>query len=104
MKTSWEEITNNTGTQHKRRRADYEPSRVRRIAKGAGRKESEVKELLQKFASMRQMKVQLGASTGLMGKIPGFKGASVDFNRNFLGAKYGEDGGTAIVFKAEIHT
>ena len=32
-----------------------------------------MKELLQKFAQMRQMMVQLGASTGLMGKIPGFK-------------------------------
>ena len=43
------------------------------IAKGSGRGEHEVKELLQKFAQMRQMMVQLGASTGLMGKIPGFK-------------------------------
>ena len=32
-----------------------------------------MKELLQKFATMRQMMVQLGASTGLMGKIPGMK-------------------------------
>ena len=32
-----------------------------------------MKELLQKFAQMRQMMVQLGASTGLMGKIPGMK-------------------------------
>ena len=29
--------------------------------------------LLQKFGAMRQMMVQLGASTGLLGKIPGFK-------------------------------
>jgi len=71
--TSWEEITSNAGKKHKRRRADYEPTRVRRIAKGSGRKESEVKELLHKFATMRQMMVQLGASTGLMGKLPGFK-------------------------------
>ena len=73
VKTSWEEITAQSGKKSKRRRADYEPSRVRRIAKGSGRKESEVKELLQKFATMRQMMVQLGASTGLMGKIPGLK-------------------------------
>jgi signal recognition particle subunit SRP54 len=71
--TSWEEITAQTGKKAKRRRADYEPDRVRRIAKGSGRKEAEVKELLQKFATMRQMMVQLGASTGLMGKIPGLK-------------------------------
>lgn len=73
VKTSWEEITAQTGKKSKRRRADYDPGRVRRIAKGSGRKESEVKELLQKFAAMRQMMVQLGASTGLMGKIPGLK-------------------------------
>src|SRR6185369_14792981 len=54
-------------------RADFNPSRVRRVSKGSGRSEQEVKELLQKFAQMRQMMVQLGASTGLMGKIPGFK-------------------------------
>ena len=73
VKTSWEEITAQSGKRSKRRRADYDPGRVRRIAKGSGRKESEVKELLQKFATMRQMMVQLGASTGLMGKIPGLK-------------------------------
>ncbi len=71
--TSWEEITAQTGKKAKRRRADYEPGRVRRIARGSGRTENDVKELLQKFATMRQMMVQLGASTGLMGKIPGLK-------------------------------
>ena len=44
-----------------------------RVSRGSGRTEQEVKELLQKFAQMRQMMVQLGASTGLMGKIPGMK-------------------------------
>jgi signal recognition particle subunit SRP54 len=73
VKTSWEEITSNAGKKSKRRRADYDPSRVRRIASGSGRGEEDVKELLQKFAMMRQMMVQLGASTGLMGKIPGLK-------------------------------
>jgi signal recognition particle subunit SRP54 len=71
--TSWEEFTSTAGRQAKRRRADFEVSRVRRISKGSGRGEPEVKELLQKFATMRQMMVQLGASTGLMGKLPGFK-------------------------------
>jgi len=71
--TSWEEVASSAGKKGKRRRADYEPSRVRRIAKGPGREEDEVKELLQKFGAMRQMMVQLGASTGLMGKIPGLK-------------------------------
>ena len=71
--TSWEEFTSTAGRSAKRRRADFEAGRVRRISKGSGRAESEVKELLQKFATMRQMMVQLGASTGLMGKLPGFK-------------------------------
>jgi len=71
--TSWEEITSNAGKKSKRRRADYDPSRVDRVSKGSGRSEAEVKELLHKFAMMRQMMVQLGASTGLMGKIPGLK-------------------------------
>ena len=71
--TSWEEFATTSGKNAKRRRADFHPGRVERIAAGSGRKENEVKELLQKFAQMRQMMVQLGASTGLMGKIPGFK-------------------------------
>ncbi len=71
--TSWEEITSQAGKKTKRKSADYDPRRVRRVASGSGRGETEVKELLHKFATMRQMMVQLGASTGLMGKIPGFK-------------------------------
>jgi signal recognition particle subunit SRP54 len=71
--TTWEDFTSTAGKNAKRRRADFHPGRVKRIAAGSGRKEQEVKELLQKFAQMRQMMVQLGASTGLMGKIPGFK-------------------------------
>ncbi|HEY4055351.1 MAG TPA: signal recognition particle receptor subunit alpha [Kofleriaceae bacterium] len=71
--TTWEEFMSTSGRNAKRRRADFDPGRVKRVSKGSGRTEVEVKELLQKFAQMRQMMVQLGASTGLMGKIPGFK-------------------------------
>jgi signal recognition particle subunit SRP54 len=71
--TSWEDFLSTSGKQAKRKRADFSPGRVKRVAKGSGRGEHEVKELLQKFATMRQMMVQLGASTGLMGKIPGMK-------------------------------
>jgi signal recognition particle subunit SRP54 len=71
--TSWEEVVSQAGKKGKRRRADYDGRRVKRIASGCGRSEDEVKELLQKFGAMRQMMVQLGASTGLLGKIPGFK-------------------------------
>ncbi len=73
VKTSWEDFATTAGKSAKRRRADFDVGRVKRISVGSGRKEQEVKELLQKFAQMRQMMVQLGASTGLMGKIPGFK-------------------------------
>ena len=44
---------------------------------GCGRKESEVKELLYKFATMRGMMMELGQQQGLLGKIPGLK----QFNR-----------------------
>jgi len=71
--TTWEDFVSTAGRQAKRRRADFDLGRVKRVASGSGRGENEVKELLQKFATMRQMMVQLGASTGLMGKIPGFK-------------------------------
>ncbi len=72
--TSWETITNPAGQQQRKRKgADYDEKRVRRVAKGSGRKETEVKELLNKFAMMRQMMTQMGAQSGLLGKIPGFK-------------------------------
>jgi signal recognition particle subunit SRP54 len=97
--TSWEEFATTSGKNAKRRRADFHPGRVKRIAAGSGRKENEVKELLQKFAQMRQMMVQLGASTGLMGKIPGLKQfqqmkrlANMD-----IGALMGADGSGAML-------
>ena len=43
------------------------------MARGSGRKETEVADLLNRFATMRQMMMQIGMSTGLLGKIPGFK-------------------------------
>jgi len=52
--------------------------------------------------NLPQFRTPLELRNGRLGKIPGFKGASVDFNRNFLGAKDGEEGGTSIVFKAQI--
>jgi hypothetical protein len=69
--TTWEDFMATSGKSAKRRRADFDPGRVKRVSRGSGRTEQDVKELLQKFAQMRQMMVQLGASTGLMGKIPG---------------------------------
>jgi signal recognition particle subunit SRP54 len=93
--TTWEDFATTAGKQAKRRRADFHPSRVKRIAKGSGRTEIEVKELLQKFAQMRQMMVQLGASTGLMGKIPGLKqfGQMKKLANMDIGALMGAGGG-----------
>ena len=72
--TSWETITSSQGQLQRRRRAnDYSERRLQRIAKGSGRKEHEVRELLNKFAMMRQMMSQMGAHAGLLGKIPGLR-------------------------------
>jgi signal recognition particle subunit SRP54 len=72
--TSWETIASQKGqTTHRRKAADYDERRVRRIAHGSGRKENEVKELLNKFALMRQMMGAMGKQSGLLGKIPGFR-------------------------------
>jgi signal recognition particle subunit SRP54 len=100
--TAWEDYATTAGRQAKRRRADFHPGRVKRISKGSGRSEQEVKDLLQKFAQMRQMMVQLGASTGLMGKIPGMKQfsqmkklANMDLGALMGGGGGGEGGGGA---------
>jgi signal recognition particle subunit SRP54 len=70
--TSWEEVVEG-GKRKKKRSAFYESGRLARVAKGSGRRENEVADLLNRFAMMRQMMMQIGMSTGLLGKIPGFK-------------------------------
>jgi signal recognition particle subunit SRP54 len=70
--TSWEEFVDG-GKRKKKRSAFYDQGRLRRVARGSGRKENDVADLLNRFAMMRQMMMQLGMSTGLLGKIPGFK-------------------------------
>jgi signal recognition particle subunit SRP54 len=70
--TSWEEIVDG-GKRKKKRSAFYDTGRLNRVARGSGHKEQEVADLLNRFAMMRQMMMQLGMSTGLLGKIPGFK-------------------------------
>ena len=50
------------------------PSRKRRIAAGAGRREKDVDELLFKFRMMKKMMKQLGAGgTGFLDNLPGIK-------------------------------
>src|SRR5205814_9950521 len=70
--TSWEEVVDG-GKRKKKRSAFYDQGRIKRVARGSGHKEAEVADLLNRFAMMRQLMQQIGASSGLLGKIPGFK-------------------------------
>jgi signal recognition particle subunit SRP54 len=70
--TSWEEVVDGE-RRKKKRSAFYDVSRLQRVAKGCGRRENDVADVLNRFAMMRQMMMQLGQSTGLLGKLPGFK-------------------------------
>jgi signal recognition particle subunit SRP54 len=46
-------------------------SRARRIARGSGRRSSDVRDLVSRFEQMREMMSGLGAPGGLLSKIPG---------------------------------
>jgi signal recognition particle subunit SRP54 len=70
--SSWEEIVDG-GKRKKKKSAFYDMGRLKRVARGSGHKEQEVADLLNRFAMMRQMMMQIGMSSGLLGKIPGFK-------------------------------
>src|SRR5215831_17325762 len=48
-------------------------SRMSRIARGSGRKKTDVQELLQKYGMMQQVMGAVGQNPGLLGRIPGFK-------------------------------
>jgi signal recognition particle subunit SRP54 len=50
-----------------------QPNRKVRVAKGSGRSEQEVSELLERFGFMRQMMGNIGQQTGLLSKLPGMK-------------------------------
>ena len=59
-------------TPTERKRPDViDASRSSRIAKGSGRKQKEVNDLVKRFYQMRDMMAQLGSNPGLLGKIPG---------------------------------
>ena len=57
----------------KKRDNEFHETRVQRVAKGSGRQDNDVRELINKFAMMKQMMLQMGQSSGLLGKIPGMK-------------------------------
>lgn len=50
-----------------------QPSRLVRVARGAGRQEREVAELLERFTMMRDMMGNIGQSAGMFSKLPGMK-------------------------------
>jgi len=70
------------------------PSRVKRISRGAGRSTGDVNELIQKFAQMRKMMGALGKNLGFLGKIPGMGGlAQMGQMRKMAQAMAGGGGG-----------
>ncbi len=50
-----------------------QPTRIRRIARGSGRTEQEVVDLLQRFLFMRKLMGDIGQQAGLLSRIPGMK-------------------------------
>ncbi|NOZ02714.1 MAG: signal recognition particle protein [Deltaproteobacteria bacterium] len=50
-------------------------NRIKRIAKGSGRKYHEVKDLLQRFGAMREVMRRIGKQPSLLSRLPGFKQA-----------------------------
>ncbi len=49
------------------------PARVKRIALGSGRKDTEVQGLLAQYRQMRQVMKQIGSAPGLLARLPGFR-------------------------------
>ena len=53
--------------------SEFHQGRIKRVAKGSGRAEDDVRELINKFATMKEMMLSMGSQAGLIGKIPGLK-------------------------------
>ena len=49
------------------------PTRLKRVAKGSGRTDREVADLIQRFTFMRQMMGNIGQQAGMLSKVPGMK-------------------------------
>jgi len=61
-------------TSEERRRPDsITDSRVKRVAKGSGRSEKEVRDLLKQYNAMRSVMKQVGSAPGLLARLPGVK-------------------------------
>jgi signal recognition particle subunit SRP54 len=61
-------------TQVERQRPDsITDARVKRVAKGSGRTEKEVRDLLKQYNAMRGVMKQIGSAPGLLARLPGVK-------------------------------
>jgi signal recognition particle subunit SRP54 len=61
-------------TQSERQRPDsITEGRIRRIAKGSGRTEKDVRDLLKQYSGMRGVMRQIGDAPGLLARLPGVK-------------------------------
>jgi signal recognition particle subunit SRP54 len=61
-------------TKGERQRPDsITDARIKRIAKGSGRGEKEVKDLLKQYNAMRGVMKQIGSAPGLLARLPGVK-------------------------------
>ncbi len=84
-------------TRQERRRADLleNESRMKRIARGAGRTLREVQDLYVRFKTMRDLMGALGKQPGLLGRIPGFKqmGQLARIKNMDMGEFFGSPGG-----------
>jgi len=69
-----------------------EKTRITRVAKGSGRSEQEVLDLLQRFSFMKQMMGDIGQQAGMLSKIPGLKGMASARRLNELVRTSGLDG------------
>ncbi|MDD5305845.1 MAG: signal recognition particle receptor subunit alpha [Deltaproteobacteria bacterium] len=52
---------------------DAQPGRIDRVAKGSGRVPKEVKDLIARFTTVRDMMGNIGAQAGMLSRIPGMK-------------------------------
>ena len=100
IETSWEQVISGGQVKGRRRVAHYCEPRIRRVARGSGRKEAEVMELLHKFALMRQMMLTMGAQAGLLGKIPGLR--TISKIKQFAGMDLGAIMNAAGMQQAEM--
>jgi signal recognition particle subunit SRP54 len=48
-------------------------SRIKRVAKGSGRTDKDVRDLLKQFNTMREVMKQVGDAPGLLSRLPGIK-------------------------------